>query len=71
MLEAREVSVVTTGVNRLTEMTVTWQAGELTALVGPNGAGKTTLLECLAGSLLPATGQVLLDGKPLSDWPTL
>ena len=71
MLEAREISVVTNGVNRLTEMTVSLQAGELTALIGPNGAGKTTLLECLAGSLLPATGQVLLDGKLLSEWAAL
>lgn len=71
MLEAREISVVTTGVNRLTEMTVDLQVGQLTALIGPNGAGKTTLLECLAGSLLPATGQVLLDGKPLSEWTAL
>lgn len=71
MLEARQISVVTSGVNRLSAMTVTLQAGEITALIGPNGAGKTTLLECLAGSLQPAAGEVLLEGEHLSAWPGL
>lgn len=39
--------------------------GELVVLVGPNGAGKTTLLRAVAG-LLPAAGQIELDGRPLS-----
>jgi iron complex transport system ATP-binding protein len=40
--------------------------GRLTAVIGPNGAGKSTLLACLAGLLAPTTGDVLLDGAPLS-----
>ena len=39
-----------------------------TAVVGPNGAGKSTLLKALAGLLKPASGQVTLHGKPLSDY---
>jgi iron complex transport system ATP-binding protein len=35
------------------------------ALVGPNGAGKTTLVRALAG-LIPATGRILLDGRPIA-----
>ncbi|TCJ19993.1 heme ABC transporter ATP-binding protein [Rubrobacter taiwanensis] len=42
--------------------------GELLALVGPNGAGKTTLLRLLAGDAEPAEGEVLLYGRPLSDY---
>jgi iron complex transport system ATP-binding protein len=40
-----------------------------TALVGPNGAGKSTLLRTLAGLLIPESGEIRLDGRPLSDWP--
>ena len=47
---------------------LTLHQGEFTALIGPNGAGKTTLLNCLAGDLIPTTGEVLLAGKPLNDY---
>ena len=37
--------------------------GEVLALLGPNGAGKTTILRCVAGVLLPDSGdRVLVDG---------
>lgn len=35
-------------------------------LLGPNGAGKTTLIRIINQITMPDTGQVLLDGKPLS-----
>ena len=35
------------------------------ALVGPNGAGKTTVLNLLGGQILPSSGEVLFDGRPL------
>jgi iron complex transport system ATP-binding protein len=38
-----------------------------TCVTGPNGAGKSTLLQALAG-LLPCTGEVLLQGRPLHAW---
>ncbi|MHB1473316.1 MAG: energy-coupling factor ABC transporter ATP-binding protein [Dermatophilaceae bacterium] len=41
-------------------------AGGRVALLGANGSGKTTLLRCLAGSLKPDQGQVLLDDQPVS-----
>jgi len=39
--------------------------GQLVALVGGNGAGKSTLIACLARSLSPDAGDVMLDGVPL------
>jgi iron complex transport system ATP-binding protein len=39
-----------------------------TAIVGPNGAGKSTLLRTLAGLLQPSQGQVMLEGRMLSQW---
>ena len=42
--------------------------GELVVIVGPNGAGKTTLLEAIAG-LVPASGEILIDGTALRKMP--
>jgi branched-chain amino acid transport system ATP-binding protein len=39
--------------------------GDIHALVGPNGAGKSTLLNLLGGQLLPTSGDIVFDGKPL------
>jgi iron complex transport system ATP-binding protein len=41
------------------------RSGEFIGVVGPNGAGKSTLLRQLGGLLKPASGQVLLNGRPL------
>jgi cobalt/nickel transport system ATP-binding protein len=40
-------------------------AGRRVAVLGPNGGGKTTLFRLLAGALVPAAGEVLLDGVPV------
>ncbi|RTR02375.1 ABC transporter ATP-binding protein [Halomonas nitroreducens] len=40
--------------------------GERWGVLGPNGAGKTTLLHTLAGLRAPRSGEVRLDGDPLS-----
>ena len=45
--------------------------GEIHGLIGDNGAGKTTLLKCVAGIYRPAAGEVLFDGEPVYDQPTV
>jgi ABC-type branched-subunit amino acid transport system ATPase component len=40
--------------------------GEIQALIGPNGSGKTTILNMLSGLYVPTTGEILLDGKPVT-----
>jgi len=41
-------------------------AGETVGLLGPNGAGKTTTVSIIAGLLRPDSGEVLIEGRPLS-----
>jgi ABC-type nitrate/sulfonate/bicarbonate transport system ATPase subunit len=45
-----------------------WQVdrGDAWAVLGPSGCGKTTLLYLLVGLIFPQSGQVLIDGQPLT-----
>ena len=50
----------------LEDVSLTLEKGSITALVGPNGAGKSSLLKLLQGQSEPNTGQITIDGNPLS-----
>ncbi|PIG09640.1 lipid A export permease/ATP-binding protein MsbA [Comamonas sp. 26] len=52
----------------LSHLNLNVKAGEVVALVGPSGAGKTTLVNLLPRFFSPTSGQITLDGVPLSDW---
>jgi ABC-2 type transport system ATP-binding protein len=40
--------------------------GSLFGLIGPNGAGKTTSLRMLAGLLEPSSGEIIINGQPIT-----
>jgi ATP-binding cassette subfamily B protein len=50
----------------LDDVSVTFPAGAVVAIVGENGAGKTTLVKLLAKMYEPSSGSVLLDDTPLA-----
>ncbi len=58
------------GVTRVVdELDLDIECGEFLTLLGPSGSGKTTTLMMLAGFESPTSGEILLDGKPLSRMP--
>ncbi|HEY8183885.1 MAG TPA: ABC transporter ATP-binding protein [Thermoanaerobaculia bacterium] len=57
----------TPGVPVLKEINLIAPAGGSIALVGPSGSGKSTLISLVAAFHQPASGTVLVDGKPLGD----
>ena len=41
--------------------------GKITAVLGPNGSGKTTLIKSILGLVLPSSGEILVNGKVISN----
>lgn len=54
------------GVEALRRFTLEVGRGEFVAVVGPSGCGKSTLLRALAGLIRPASGEVRLEGQPVT-----
>ena len=66
LLELAGLGVGFGGVVALHDLDISVRPGEILALIGPNGAGKTTVFNCVTGFVRPSSGEVRLDGKPLS-----
>jgi putative ABC transport system ATP-binding protein len=63
VLEARDVALSFGETPALRGATVTVTAGEILAVMGPSGSGKSTLLHCLAGILVPQSGEIRYGGR--------
>jgi putative ABC transport system ATP-binding protein len=62
VIEARDVEFSFGQTPALRGASVAVEAGEVLAVMGPSGSGKSTLLHCLAGILVPDSGEILFDG---------
>jgi ATP-binding cassette subfamily B protein RaxB len=50
----------------LTNVNLRVEAGQFVTIMGPSGGGKTTLIKIMLGLLEPTSGEILIDGIPLS-----
>ncbi|GAA3393171.1 ABC transporter ATP-binding protein [Cryptosporangium minutisporangium] len=65
ILEARDLELSFGATPALRGAALQIKAGEVLAIMGPSGSGKSTLLHCLAGILVPSSGEVWFDGTRL------
>lgn len=66
LVEMRDIHVSFGGLRAVNGVTITLYPGEVVALVGGNGAGKSTLMHTLAGAHPADSGQILVNGNPVS-----
>jgi D-xylose transport system ATP-binding protein len=54
------------GVHAVNNVTIQLQPGEILGMVGGNGAGKSTLIKTLSGAQRADSGQILVEGRPVT-----
>ena len=69
-LTLRNVVAVATGRQQpiLNGVSLDVSPGTVTVILGPSGSGKSTLARCMVGIWPGVSGEVLLDGLPISGW---
>ncbi|HEX7002764.1 MAG TPA: ABC transporter ATP-binding protein [Trueperaceae bacterium] len=66
LLQATGISKRFGGLAAVSDVNLSIRKGEVHSIIGPNGAGKSTLVNMLTGALVPDTGTIVFDGKPIA-----
>jgi len=66
LVEMRDMNVSFGGVHAVENVSIDLYPGEVLALVGGNGAGKSTLIKTLSGAQRPDSGEILIEGQPVT-----
>jgi branched-chain amino acid transport system ATP-binding protein len=66
VLEVRDLSKAFGGIRAVDGVSFAVHEGEILGLIGPNGSGKSTLFNCILGQLAPSSGEVRVDGRPIT-----
>jgi branched-chain amino acid transport system ATP-binding protein len=67
ILETRNLTKEFKGFTAVSDVNLRVQRGHIHALIGPNGAGKTTCFNLLTKFLVPTSGQILFNGRDITD----
>ncbi len=71
MIEIKNVVKEFDGFRALDNLSMTVPSGSVYGLVGPNGAGKSTIIRHLTGIYRQDSGEVLVDGQPVFEKPSV
>ena len=66
MIEIRNLNKYFGDLHVLRDIDLTVQAGEKVVIIGPSGSGKSTLIRCVDYLEEPTSGDVIIDGTPLT-----
>ncbi len=66
IISCRNLEKWYSGVHALKGVSLDIQRGDALGLVGDNGAGKSTLIQLLSGVHTPDSGEILMEGRPVS-----
>lgn len=69
MLELKNIKKCYDGVTILENVSLDISDGEIVSILGPSGCGKTTLLNMILGIAECDEGQIVFDGKDITDTP--
>jgi branched-chain amino acid transport system ATP-binding protein len=67
ILEVKGISLSFGGIQALSNISFDVRRKEIRAIIGPNGAGKSSMLNCINGAYKPQQGEIIFEGKGLSD----
>ena len=70
MIRVENIALSFGGVKAVDGVSLEVGKASITGLIGPNGAGKTTLFNIIAGTYMPTSGCILLDGEDITSLQT-
>ena len=66
MIEIKGLNKYFGDLHVLKDINLTVKAGEKVVVIGPSGSGKSTLIRCVDFLEEPTSGEVIIDGIPLT-----
>src|SRR4051794_36560028 len=71
VVEFRNVRYEVGGARVLNDLTFDVMRGEVLVLLGESGCGKTTTLKLINRLITPTAGEVVVNGRPTTEWDTI